>query len=318
MKKYKKIIIVALCFALLLSMFSVSAFAYNIPDNGVFDTDGYYHIDDGWTVAADSGEIIGNGIFIIDVIPEEFNRIVFGKSSTGDSSSDSIVFYYDSDVIYSLSSDQSCTFKFDFYNGESSNIGLLGDFFENYVQFAPFTVDDYSFRFSINENWTVNFIFAVGGQLSVESQSQLYSLFVCLLDNSASFFISADDFFISDPDLSFGSSESFTISGTISQDFFEGEIDEFYYNLLLFFDFGFRNGIVETFENPPTVLESILDIFLSVGSWISGAVNSLIPMFWNAADGTLTFVGILSVSALALSVVFLVLSLIEKFLRFGG
>ena len=69
---------------------------------------------------------------------------------------------------------------------------------------------------------------------------------------------------------------------------------------------------------PPTLMESILDIFLSVGEWISGAVSALIPLFWDSSAGALTFVGVLSVSGLAFSVSMLLISLISKFLRFGG
>lgn len=69
---------------------------------------------------------------------------------------------------------------------------------------------------------------------------------------------------------------------------------------------------------PPTLMESVLDIFLSVGEWISGAVSALIPLFWDSSAGALTFVGVLSVSGLAFSVSMLLISLISKFLRFGG
>jgi len=78
--------------------------------------------------------------------------------------------------------------------------------------------------------------------------------------------------------------------------------------------FARNNGTIA----PPTLMESILDIFLSVGEWISGAVSALIPLFWDSSAGALTFVGVLSVSGLAFSVSMLLISLISKFLRFGG
>lgn len=82
-----------------------------------------------------------------------------------------------------------------------------------------------------------------------------------------------------------------------------------------FFYFMMHNGEMIP---PPTLMESILDIFLSVGEWISGAVSALIPLFWDSSAGALTFVGVLSVSGLAFSVSMLLISLISKFLRFGG
>lgn len=66
-----------------------------------------------------------------------------------------------------------------------------------------------------------------------------------------------------------------------------------------------------------SVLEAILAVFMSVGEWISGAVNALIPMFWVAETG-LTFLGVLAVAGLAISVTFLLIGLIQNFLHFRG
>lgn len=65
------------------------------------------------------------------------------------------------------------------------------------------------------------------------------------------------------------------------------------------------------------VLEAILAVFLMVAEWISGAVTALIPMFWVEATG-LTFLGVLAVAGLAVSVTFLLIGLIQKFLHFRG
>lgn len=65
------------------------------------------------------------------------------------------------------------------------------------------------------------------------------------------------------------------------------------------------------------VLEAILAVFLSVGEWISGAVTALIPMFWVAETG-LTFLGVLAVAGLAISITFLLIGLIQNFLHFRG
>ena len=69
---------------------------------------------------------------------------------------------------------------------------------------------------------------------------------------------------------------------------------------------------------PPTLLESIFDIFLSIGEWISGATSALVSMLWDSTNSTLTFLGTLSVAGLAISVSLLLISFLEKFLHFGG
>ena len=65
------------------------------------------------------------------------------------------------------------------------------------------------------------------------------------------------------------------------------------------------------------VINSILDVFSGVGTWIAEAVQDLIPMFYTA-EGGLTFIGVLAVAGLAFSIVFLVLGLIQNFLHFRG
>lgn len=66
-----------------------------------------------------------------------------------------------------------------------------------------------------------------------------------------------------------------------------------------------------------TILQSILDVFSSVGTWIAESVTELMPMFYSAESG-LTFMGVLAVAGLAFSVIFLVLGIIQNFLHFRG
>lgn len=70
------------------------------------------------------------------------------------------------------------------------------------------------------------------------------------------------------------------------------------------------------------VLSAILEVFTSVGTWISTATQNLIPMFWQAgtdgSGGSLTFLGVLAVAGLAFSVTFLIIGLIQRFLHFSG
>lgn len=68
------------------------------------------------------------------------------------------------------------------------------------------------------------------------------------------------------------------------------------------------------------VLASILEVFTSVGTWISTAVSNLIPMFYTegveGSAGELTFLGTLAVVGLAISVVFLLIRVITNFMQF--
>lgn len=67
-----------------------------------------------------------------------------------------------------------------------------------------------------------------------------------------------------------------------------------------------------------SVLTAILSVFSAIGTWIVGAVKDMIPIFWNATDSSLTLIGVLAVSGLGLSVIFLVVGLIQKFFHFAG
>ena len=66
-----------------------------------------------------------------------------------------------------------------------------------------------------------------------------------------------------------------------------------------------------------SVLEAILAVFMDIAEWVPTAITSLVPVFWNAESG-LTFMGVLAVSGLAISVVFLIMGVIQRFLHFRG
>ena len=70
------------------------------------------------------------------------------------------------------------------------------------------------------------------------------------------------------------------------------------------------------------VVGAILQVFTGVGNWITTGVNNMVPMFWQAAEtgsaGELTFLGVLAVAGLAISVTFLLIGVIQNFLHFRG
>lgn len=63
------------------------------------------------------------------------------------------------------------------------------------------------------------------------------------------------------------------------------------------------------------VLTAVLAVFMAVAEWIGDAFTALIPIFWVAETG-LTFLGVLAVAALAFSIVFLIIGIIQRFLHF--
>lgn len=65
------------------------------------------------------------------------------------------------------------------------------------------------------------------------------------------------------------------------------------------------------------VLTAVLAVFTSIGEWIVGVIPDLLSMFWVAETG-LTFLGVLAVAGLGMSVIFLVIGLIQNFLHFRG
>lgn len=68
------------------------------------------------------------------------------------------------------------------------------------------------------------------------------------------------------------------------------------------------------------VLTAILAVFTSIGQWFSTAFNNIIPIFWQVGEGStggsLTFMGVLAVAGLAFSVVFLLIGIVQRFLKF--
>lgn len=65
-----------------------------------------------------------------------------------------------------------------------------------------------------------------------------------------------------------------------------------------------------------SIIDSVLGIFTEIGNWIPGALEALMAIFWSDTTG-LTVFGVLGICGLAFSVCFLILGLVQKFLRFG-
>ena len=71
------------------------------------------------------------------------------------------------------------------------------------------------------------------------------------------------------------------------------------------------------------ILTQVFSVFTKFATWIKDAVPALISLFYTApasdgGTGSLTFLGILAVCGLAMSVTFLLIGLIQRFLHFAG
>lgn len=69
-------------------------------------------------------------------------------------------------------------------------------------------------------------------------------------------------------------------------------------------------------------LTSIFGVFSKTGEWLTQFIPTLISLFWNEGSGesagSLTFLGILALVGLSISVFFLIMGLIQNFLHFRG
>lgn len=71
-----------------------------------------------------------------------------------------------------------------------------------------------------------------------------------------------------------------------------------------------------------SILTAILAVFTGVGEWIITTIPKMLALFWTPGvgeqAGTLTVLGVLAVAGLSISVVFLLIGFIQKFLHFRG
>lgn len=64
-----------------------------------------------------------------------------------------------------------------------------------------------------------------------------------------------------------------------------------------------------------SILSAILAVFTAIFTWIIGALESVVSVFWVAGTG-LTFFGVLAVVALGISIFFLLIGVVQNFLHF--
>lgn len=65
------------------------------------------------------------------------------------------------------------------------------------------------------------------------------------------------------------------------------------------------------------ILTAILAVFTSIGTWITTNLPTFFTLFYVAETG-LTLLGTLAVAGLGISVVFLLIGIIQRFMHFRG
>lgn len=65
-----------------------------------------------------------------------------------------------------------------------------------------------------------------------------------------------------------------------------------------------------------TVITAMTAVFTEIFEWILGAINAVLAIFWTGE--ALTFLGVLALVALGISIFFLLVGLIQNFLHLRG
>lgn len=66
------------------------------------------------------------------------------------------------------------------------------------------------------------------------------------------------------------------------------------------------------------VITAITAVFTAISNWIVTTIPEVVKVFYDSTDGNLTFLGVLAVVALGISIFFLIMGLIQNFLHFRG
>lgn len=64
------------------------------------------------------------------------------------------------------------------------------------------------------------------------------------------------------------------------------------------------------------VVNAITGVFTNIAGWITNVIPTVTAVFY--AEGQLTFLGVLAVCGLAVSIFFLIMGLVQNFLHFRG
>ena len=66
------------------------------------------------------------------------------------------------------------------------------------------------------------------------------------------------------------------------------------------------------------MITAVTNVFTGIGEWLTSFLPTIMSLFWDAEAGSLTFLGVLGVCGLAISIFFLLMGVIQNFLHFRG
>jgi hypothetical protein len=317
LKKYKKILCIILIVAALCCIFSFGSYAACSDEGFTVTWEGNpessctadFYLLDGTVVSYTASELHDDVVVdnVAAILLRSFDSLnfVFNNSVLHDSSNSffegAFGFYLFGDIVITYNE-----LDYFYYISCSSDIFSPSDVSgKNVLVDSWFCVSPVSVGFFNSVDFSDEFsgVFGIGFSYDQTIDDLIVSLSSVIIG------FLYDDFFDFE---TFSAGESFSFESI----YFSGLVsDDFSVFDLSFFSWLTRFGSLSEPE-VPTVLEYILNLFVAVSTWISGALASLVPMFWTGTE--LTFIGILAVSALAMSVSFLIIGLISRFLRFGG
>ena len=64
------------------------------------------------------------------------------------------------------------------------------------------------------------------------------------------------------------------------------------------------------------MLTAIFAVFTQVISWMRESLTDVVELFWDSTASELTFFGILAITALGISIFFLLIRVVQNFLHF--
>lgn len=66
------------------------------------------------------------------------------------------------------------------------------------------------------------------------------------------------------------------------------------------------------------MIEAITNVFSGMGNWIAEYLPTIMSIFYNAETNQVTFLGVLALCGLAISIFFLLMGVVQNFLHFRG
>lgn len=66
------------------------------------------------------------------------------------------------------------------------------------------------------------------------------------------------------------------------------------------------------------MINAITEVFTGIGNWIAQYMPTIVSIFYDSEASKLTFLGVLAVCGLAVSIFFLLMGIIQNFLHFRG